>query len=261
MSFPKQLYEKYPELNWAIILGYRGSFVHGTYIPKSDPDSIDDIDVQGICLPPIDYYYGLKQFGSKGTKEIKYNEWDVVLFEFVKAIRLLMKGNPNVLQLLWLEPNHYIKVTKLGKMLLANRDLFIGKHAYHSFVGYAHGQLHRMTHSACKGYMGEKRKQLVEKFGYDCKNAAHLIRLLRMGIEFLNEGKLYPKRPDAPQLKEIKRGEWPLEKVKDEAERLFATAELAWVMSNLPDAPDREKINDLCRKIAKNYFDSEEFTL
>lgn len=33
--------------------------------------------------------------------------------------------------------------------------------------------------------MGEKRKQLVAKHGYDTKNASHLIRLLRMGMEFL----------------------------------------------------------------------------
>jgi len=62
--------------------------------------------------------------------------------------------------------------------------------------------------------MGTKRKMLVEKYGYDCKNAAHLIRLLRMGVEFLKDGRLYVMREDAKQLIEIKRGEWTLEQVK-----------------------------------------------
>jgi len=36
------------------------------------------------------------------------------------------------------------------------------------------------------------------RVGYDSKNAAHLIRLLRMGIEFLTEGKMYVERADVP---------------------------------------------------------------
>jgi len=251
MPIPKDIYNKYSEMNDTILLGYRGSFVHGTYVPKNDPDSIDDIDVQGICIPAVDYYFGLKNFGSKGTREIKQDEWDIVLFEFVKAIRLLEKGNPNILQLLWLQPNHYINITEEGQILLDNRNLFVGKHVYHSFVGYAHGQLHRMTHSACKGYMGKKRKELVEKFGYDTKNGAHLIRLLRMGIEFLTEGELYPTRSDAAQLKEIKKGEWTLDRVKEEADRLFTLAEEAYVRSSLPTRPDRDKINELCKTISR----------
>lgn len=251
MSFPKKLYQDYPELNWSILLGYRGSIVHGTYIPNSDPDSIDDKDVIGICIPPIDYYHGLKTFGSRGTKEIKRDEWDIVLYEYVKAIRLLEKGNPNMLSILWLEPKHYIKITPAGQLLLDNRDLFVGKQVYHSFIGYARGQLHRMTHSVCKGYMGARRRALVEKFGFDVKNGCHLVRLLRQGIEFLNKGRLYLERLDAQQLMEIKRGEWSLEKVKAEAERLFTNAEIAYTMSKLPDKPDHEKINQLCVTMAR----------
>jgi len=59
------------------------------------------------------------------------------------------------------------------------------------------------------GYMGKKRRELVRRVGYDAKNAAHLIRLLRMGIEFLTEGTLYVERPDAAELLDIKRGVWP----------------------------------------------------
>lgn len=43
-------------------------------------------------------------------------------------------------------------------------------------------KLHKQHFS---GYMGEKRKAMVRKYQYDVKNAAHLIRLLRMGAEFL----------------------------------------------------------------------------
>jgi predicted nucleotidyltransferase len=255
MGIPKDIWRENSELNeWAILLGYRGSISHGMYVPNKDPDSIDDKDVIGICIPPIDYYYGLKQFGSRGTKEIKRGEWDIVLFEMTKAIRLLEKGNPNIMAILWLDEVHYILRTETGRILLDNRRLFVAKHAYHSFVGYAHGQLHRMTHTACEGYMGAKRKELVQRHGYDTKNAAHLIRLLRMGIEFLNTGELQVIRQDATQLLEIKKGEWSLEKVKAEAERLFISAETAFTLSKLPDKPDRDKINKLCVTLAHNWL-------
>lgn len=255
MGIPKDIIREYLCISeWTILLGYRGSISHGMYVPNKDPNSIDDKDVIGICIPPMDYYYGLKQFGSRGTMEIKRGEWDIVLFEMTKAIRLLEKGNPNIMAILWLDETHYIDISETGQILLDNRNLFVGKHAYHSFVGYAHGQLHRMTHCACEGYMGKKRKELVAKHGYDTKNAAHLIRLLRMGIEFLNTGQLQVIRQDATQLLEIKKGEWSLEKVKAEAERLFISAETAFTLSKLPDKPDREKINKLCIQLANNWL-------
>lgn len=258
---PIDIINNHYELRCPILLGYRGSHVHGTFIPKTDPDCIDDIDVMGICIPPLDHYYGLKSFGSKGTKEIVKDEWDIVLYEFTKAIRLLRNGNPNILQLLWLEDRHYMHISPLGQILIDNRDIFLAKSIHQGFVGYARKQFHKMTHSACKGYMGKKRKELVERFGYDTKNAAHLIRLLRMGIEVMNEGRLYPTRPDAVLLKEIKRGEWSLEKVKKEADRLFALAEEAYIRSHLPSQVDFEKVDDLCDQIAKKYFDSGQSTL
>ena len=251
MGIPKDIIELESIKDMCILLGYRGSISHGTYKSNKNPNSIDDKDAMGICIPSIEYYYGLKTFGSRGTVEIKEDVWDIVLYEYRKAIRLLEKGNPNIMALLWLAPQYYINVTGAGQMLIDNRDLFVGKHVYHSFVGYAYGQLHRMTHMACKGYMGEKRKRLVEKYGFDTKNAAHLVRILRMGIEFLNDGELYVLRKDAQQLLEIKAGEWTLEKVKAEAERLFIVAELAYTHSKLPVKPDHERVNKLCVDIAK----------
>ena len=72
-----------------------------------------------------------------------------------------------------------------------------------------------MERNACKGYMGEKRKRLVEKFGYDTKNASHLIRLLRMGMEFLVDGELHVEREDAKELLRIKGREAFEAKVRD----------------------------------------------
>jgi uncharacterized protein len=231
---------------WCILLGYRGSIAHGMYIPNTDPDSIDDIDLMGIVTPPLDYYMGLKEYGSRGTREIKQEEWDIVVYETKKFIRLLAQGNPNVLSLLWLEPEDYIQVSKAGQFLIDNRKIFMCKHIYNSFVGYAHSQLSRMTKFSTQGYMGEKRKKLVEKWGWDLKNGAHLIRLLRMGTEALSTGELQVKRKDRDELLSIKRGEWSLEKVQETANELFAICERAKDNSTLPDKPDFDVVNKLC---------------
>lgn len=74
-----------------------------------------------------------------------------------------------------------------------------------------------------------------------------------MGIEFLVEGELHVERADAEQLLEIKRGEWPFERVKAESERLFKLAEEAYVRSSLPSKPDTQKAERLCMDIISRY--------
>ena len=219
------------------------------YVPKSSPTSIDDKDIMAVCVPPPEYYLGLTEYGSRGTVEVKDGAWDIVIYEIRKMVKMLLEGNPNVLSLLWVDPKHYVTVTPAGKLLIQSRKLFIGRHVYHSFAGYADSQFKRMTHLAFKGYMGEKRKRLVEQFGYDTKNAAHLIRLLRMCIEFLDNGTLRVTRPDAAELLTIKQGQWTLERVKTEADQLFAQAKRAYETSRLPDAPQHDRVNALCVKI------------
>ena len=241
--------------NIPIITAYRGSIAHNMYVPNTDSNSIDDIDIIEIYMPSIDCYFGLTEFGSKGTKEIKKDEYDVVIFDLKKTIKLLSQGNPNILSLLFLKKEHYINVTKEGNMLLENKHIFIGKHIYNSFVGYAEAQLSKMKKFTFEGYMGEKRKRLVEKYGFDTKNASHAIRLLRMGVEFLGTGELKVYRDtDAEELLDIKTGKWSFEKVNLEAEKLFRAAELAKEKSKLAENLNFEKINKLTVDICKSYY-------
>ena len=104
------------------------------------------------------------------------------------------------------------------------------------------------------GYMGQKRRELVRRVGYDAKNAAHLIRLLRMGIEFLTEGTMHVERADAPELLDIKRGAWSLDRVKAEAERLFQLSQEAYVRSSLPPEPDYKRAELLCVELISQYL-------
>ena len=59
-----------------ILLGYMGSISHGTYIPKTDPQAIDDKDIMGVCIAEEEVYFGLRKFEQK---EVKEDVWDSVV--------------------------------------------------------------------------------------------------------------------------------------------------------------------------------------
>jgi len=245
--------ELFPE--GLVLAGYRGSIAHGTYRPAEHEFSTDDKDLMGVYIGPLEQYFGLKALWKPKPWQRQIREWDVVCYELRRYVQLLLKSNPNVLSLLWLTPKHYILQEHAGALLVENRQLFVSKQMYHSFVGYAHGQLVRMTRHKKSGYMGAKRKRLVEQFGHDVKNAECCVRTLRMGIEFLVEGELHVERADAQQLLEIKNGEWSLEQVKAEADRLFAVANEAHIHSKLPVHPDREGAERLLVSILRDHFE------
>jgi hypothetical protein len=298
------------------------------YVPKNDPNHIDDVDLIGVILGRPEHYLGLHEWGSRGTHEYKRGKYDCVFYEIRKMFALLLQGNPNVLSTLWCRPNHYLSMSSLGRRLIDNRQLFIGKHVYNAFAGYAHAQLEKMetrdpeelreylavtaelkyrgkhpnketgpdpipqppevnelsrdtsaargfvknaaetstekliqrlAHFQKKGenigYMGDKRKQLVLENGYDSKNAAHCIRLLRMCKEFLATGALTVFRvDDSAELLDIKRGKWALSDVKSLSAELFADIKIARDASSLPPEPDRQGAERLLVEILSEHL-------
>lgn len=239
------LTKTWPDIGLA---GYRGSIAHGTA-----GDIIDDIDIIGVFISPISHYFGLTRFEHVERIGV-VDKYDFALFEICKYFGLLLKSNPNVLSLLWLPQNFYIIESEWGKQIVKNRQIFMSKKLYKSFGGYAYGQLRRMTHPCTdQAFQGKKRRERFEKFGYDCKNASHLIRLLRMGIEALTCGEINVARHDAKQLREIKQGCWTLKQIEIEAERLQHLLDEAFVRCNLPSKPDYEKAEELLINIIKTY--------
>ena len=88
----------------------------------------------------------------------------------------------------------------------------------------------------------EKRAVLEATFGFDTKHGAHLIRLLRTGLEILNGKGLIVKRPDAQDLLDIRDGAYSYDDLVKEAENLDAQLNEVYKASPLPDEPDTEAI-------------------
>ena len=95
----------------------------------------------------------------------------------------------------------------------------------------------------------EKRSVLEEKFGYNTKDAMHLVRVIRMGEEALKEGIVRVKRPDAKELKQILAGEWSYEKVLDYANKKREELDGILKKTSLPESPDFDKLTDLLHEV------------
>lgn len=83
------------------------------------------------------------------------------------------------------------------------------------------------------------RGELEEQFGYDCKHAMHLVRLLRMGVETLRDGKVVVKRPDADELLAIRNGAWTYDELIKYAEKMDTDIREVWYKkTSLPKKPN-----------------------
>ncbi len=214
-----------------ILKVYAGSHSYGTNTPESDED------FRGICIPPKSYLLGLDNFESKDTKNP-----DEVIYSLHKFVQLALQNNPNILDALFVTNNHVLFINDFGKELRDIRYDFLSKNVYKTYGGYAYSQLRRMV-TVEKNAIG-KRSTIIEKFGYDTKNAMHLIRLLKMGIEVLTEGEVNVLRHDNKELLKIRNGAYSKQEIEEEAKRLQNLLDLAYVNSKLPSKANYHKINE-----------------
>lgn len=244
--------------NRSIITAFRGSITHGLYVPSDEPNSTDDVDIMGVVVPGFDHYFGFNHFGSRCTYEHFENHFDIVVYELNKFVSMISQCNPNVLSLLWLNPEHYIHLSRHGQYLIDNRDNFVTSDGvYNAFFGYAHQQFKKMTAGKYEGYMGSKRKALVDKYGYDTKNAAHLFRLLQMGGNYLRTGVLQVEwtGADRDALLDIKNGNRSLEEVKRDAMEAFDWFEYQHDKSVLPEkSMPRDQLSQLVENIISDFM-------
>ena len=143
-----------------ILLGLAGSYSYGTDIDTSD------IDIRGITLNRKSDLIGLTEF-----EQYVDENTDTVIYAFNKIITLLLSCNPNTIELLGLNPEHYLYLNDIGKMLLANRKLFLSKRAINSFGGYADAQLRRLQNALARDSFPQSEKE--QHIFNSVKNAMH----------------------------------------------------------------------------------------
>jgi predicted nucleotidyltransferase len=111
-----------------------GSHSYGTNIPSSDWDERGIFtDQMNRVILPFDK-----------IEQVTFLHDDIVYFELSKYMPLLLAQNPNVLELLWTDPDDILFKNEMGQLLLDNRHNFLCSKVKDSYVGYATGQLKRI---------------------------------------------------------------------------------------------------------------------
>ncbi len=108
--------------------------------------------------------------------------------------------------------------------------------AYHNALKHWQNYVH------WRANRNPERAATEERFGYDTKHAAHLLRLYNMGIEILREQVLRVHRPEAAWLREVLGGRYTYPELMALVAGLRAELIAAEAASTLPDAPAAEAI-------------------
>lgn len=239
-----------------ILSGYRGSIAHNLHIPPSDDEyfGIDDTDLFELYCFPKEYYFSLAAYyRHQEVKEETGDGIDIVRYEIRKAFHLLSECNPNVLLFLYNRPDHYRHISKGGKLLLKHRDIFLSRERIlKTFIGYAADQLKKLNVTTKQGFMGERRRKILDKFGFDTKKATTAIRLMKQGKELLESGFLKVYRDDDRDLLlSIKTGKYSVGEIQKLADILKTEVEAAYSASSIPLRNNQEKINELLVELLK----------
>lgn len=124
-------FKELQESNRIILQALSGSKLYGTDTPESDTD------IRGIFINPVNEYISL----FEPSEEIIDTETDTKYFGLKKFFKLLTTANPNILELLYLPKEAIFYKTKSYDTIVENRDLFLTKSAFNSYVQYALGQV------------------------------------------------------------------------------------------------------------------------
>ncbi len=98
------------------------------------------------------------------------------------------------------------------------------------------------------------RKELEHKWGFDCKHAMHLIRLIRMASEIAETGQVNVYRQDAEELKSIRDGGWSYEKIIEYVKEMELSLVDKYKKSTLRNKPDHKRISELYKEICEEYY-------
>jgi uncharacterized protein len=97
-----------------------------------------------------------------------------------------------------------------------------------------------------------KRAALEAKFGFDLKHGTQLVRLLKLGKEALETGKLQVKRTfDREELMSIKQGAWTFDQLVNYADKIEDEVKEAYNNSKLPNQPNINLLDKLCIELVE----------
>lgn len=183
-----------------------------------------DEDIVGFCIPPRHILFPweagvIYNFGNQGEQFEQFQqhhiidkdedkEYDINIYNIVKFLDLLLKGNPNLIESLFVHPKNVLHTTAIGSIVRDNRHKFLSKQMAFKLRAYATSQFSKIESKQAVG----KRKEAIERLGFCPKFASHSLRLLLQAEQILINNDL-DLETNSQMLLGIKKGHWKLDDI------------------------------------------------
>ena len=238
---------------------------HRQYIlnpPKTKPMRADyklkDISIFETCqLKALINVESIFDYVQENKRELFLNQLDTIYGnEIVPLFHKYLNPDRKTVALDFLN-------TALCSQL--NTFLSLGKESYvkDEFVEEAEKELKFQNdlrnwkrYEEWKKSRNKKRAVMEEKIGFDSKHASHCVRLIRMGKEILETGKVNVDRTniDAEELKAIRNGLWTYEQLEEYVNNSQLELDELYKTSTIQNAPKIEKIDEMTVNIVDRYL-------
>lgn len=224
-----------------------------------------DTDLLGVCFPTRSILFPheagfIKGFGTSPPNFETYQEhhifsegkeYDISIHSIVKFFELCRTGNPNLIDILFAPEDCILTLTKSAMIFRDNRRLFLSKLMIPKFYGFARNHIRNIHSYKAEG----KRKELVEKFGYDTKDLAHTIRTM-LAIKQILETLDYDIRKDRVLVQAIRDGKFSLKEGLRLFEELDLEVKKLESSSLLQEKPDEQELKSLLIKCLESHYGS-----
>lgn len=223
-----------------------GSTVHGTSVS----DGLEDLDLMAVVIESAPRFIGFNSVDTwtARTKPMgvrsEAGDTDWTAYGLRKYLSLALKGNPSILLGLFAPDTHIREISPEGHELRALAPHIVSQQAYMPFRGYMRQQHERLL--GLRGQRNVTRPELVERYGYDTKYAAHIVRLGFQGEQILLSGRIVLPMPDAQRelCIKVRTGGFSLAEVSEQIITAERRLDAAYAASTLAERPNSQRVEE-----------------
>lgn len=220
-----------------------------------------DYDYKVFVAPTFDDLYNNKTY----SKSIVGEEQDLDIHDIRKVSNLWWKANVNFVEVLFSKEVVYGSTIKEETVVLIDKMFSMKNeiakmnipYLYRACMGMYHNKM-KLIHKGTEG-----KKHLVKQFGYDTKQALHIIRILDFLQRFADsefedfEYAINYENGDSFRnfLFEVKNGGYTLEQFQEIAQDMYSTVENEYrdkYVNIEPNEETNQKLIEIVKQIVKN---------
>ncbi len=179
-------------------------------------NELSDVDFKGIVIPPREIREHLFNHFEQAINNVEVEDYtkhlvnklnpkqESTVYSLSKFIQLAAAVNPNIIEVLFTEPQFHIIKKPIFNKLYENRDLFLSKRAYFCFLGFSTAQIQKLERHKKWLDEGEIKKPERKDYGLPdiIQQFDEVSRFIKRKVEEWNLSSLTLDEFDRNDLKE-----------------------------------------------------------